>query len=257
MSRYFNLTLALYFASTIFYIASFIFKKKALTKISSLSLVIGFVFNTLYIITRWKAAARPPLANLFESVVFFGWCIALTYLVVELLTKSQRLGILASGLATLSVLYASKLDPSIEPLMPALQSTWLTFHAITCFIGYSAFAIAFLASALYLFKKAKDLFLDDISSKLISFGFIFLTIGIITGAIWANEAWGTYWSWDPKETWSLITWMIYAIYLHGKFARGWKEKTLAWVSVLGFAAVIFTYFGVSFLLSGLHSYIQK
>ncbi len=255
MNRYFNLTLAFYFASTIFYIANFIFKKRILNKIAPLSLVFGLVFNTFYIIGRWKEAGRPPLANLFESIVFFAWCLSVTYLVIEVLKKSQRLGILASGLATLTILYASKLDPSIEPLMPALQSSWLTVHVITCFIGYSAFAVAFLASAIYLFKKAKDSFLEDISSKLISFGFIFLTIGVITGAIWANEAWGTYWSWDPKETWSLITWMIYAIYLHGKFARGWKGKTLAWISVLGFTAVIFTYFGVSFLLSGLHSYI--
>lgn len=249
--------MALYFASIVFYIANIIFKKRTLNKIAPLSLSLGFIFNTLYMIARWKAAARPPLANLFESVVFFGWCLALTYLVIERLTGSQRLGILSSGLATLSILYASKLDPSIEPLMPALQSSWLTVHVITCFIGYSAFALSFLASALYLFRKAKDSSLEDISSKLISFGFIFLTIGILTGAIWANEAWGTYWSWDPKETWSLITWMIYGIYLHGKFVRGWKAKTLAWISAIGFGAVIFTYFGVSFLLSGLHSYIQR
>lgn len=254
-AKFFNFTLAFYFLSMLFYIASSIFRKKALSKLAPVSLAFGFFFNTLYLIGRWKEAQRPPLANLFESVVFFAWCLSVTYLIVEILKKSQRLGPLASGLATLSVLYASKLNPSIEPLMPALQSNWLTVHVVTCFIGYGAFAIAFLASALYLFKKATDLFLEDIGLKLISFGFIFLTIGIISGAIWANEAWGTYWSWDPKETWSLITWLIYAIFLHGKFVRGWKGKTLAWISVLGFGAVVFTYFGVSFLLSGLHSYI--
>ena len=92
------------------------------------------------------------------------------------------------------------------------------------------------------------------TAKTISFGFLFLTVGIITGAVWANSAWGTYWSWDPKETWSLITWFIYAIYLHCRYMRGWSGKKAAWISVIGFASVIFTYIGVNFLLSGLHSY---
>ena len=96
-----------------------------------------------------------------------------------------------------------------------------------------------------------------VTDKSISFGFLFLTVGIISGAVWANSAWGTYWSWDPKETWSLITWFIYAIFLHCRFMRGWRGKRAAWISVIGFASVVFTYLGVNFLLSGLHSYAGK
>ena len=96
--------------------------------------------------------------------------------------------------------------------------------------------------------------LDTINYKSITLGFVLLTCGIISGAIWANFAWGTYWSWDPKETWSLITWLIYAIYLHARLMRGWYGKKIAWISIIGFLAVLFTYWGVNFLLSGLHSY---
>ncbi len=96
--------------------------------------------------------------------------------------------------------------------------------------------------------------IDELTYQMVVFGFLFLTIGIITGAVWANSAWGKYWSWDPKETWSLITWFVYAIFLHLRMMRGWHGRNLALVSITGFMAVLFTYFGVNFLLSGLHSY---
>ncbi len=96
--------------------------------------------------------------------------------------------------------------------------------------------------------------LDDLIHKTIIFGFIWLSAGIITGAAWAGEAWGTYWSWDPKETWSIITWFFYAFLLHARFTKGWNGRRIAWLAIAGFAAVLFTYFGVNFFLSGLHSY---
>jgi cytochrome c-type biogenesis protein CcsB len=150
-------------------------------------------------------------------------------------------------------------------LIPALKSNWLIAHVITCFLGYSGFAVGFGLSIMYLAKpddSAKTGLLaklpssgviDELTHQMIMFGFLFLTIGIITGAVWANSAWGTYWSWDPKETWSLITWLIYATMLHLRMMRGWHGKKIAWVSILGFMAVLFTYFGVN-LLPGLHSY---
>jgi cytochrome c-type biogenesis protein CcsB len=152
--------------------------------------------------------------------------------------------------------------------VPALQSNWLLAHVITCFVGYAAFAIAAALGIMYLVKSyfGKDSgngdgsllpslkVLDDIIHKSMIFGFIWLSAGIITGAIWANSAWGTYWSWDPKETWSLITWFVYAITLHARYTRGISGKTIAWLSLIGLLAVVFTYYGVNFLLSGLHSY---
>jgi cytochrome c-type biogenesis protein CcsB len=142
-------------------------------------------------------------------------------------------------------------------------------------LGYAAFAVAFGVSLLYLWKvkelKVKErargvsedsLFrrlpsaevLDEFSYRIIGVGFPLLTLGIVTGAAWANSAWGSYWSWDPKETWSLIVWLIYAAYLHARIARGWRGRRSAWLSVVGFCATLFCYLGVNLLLSGLHSY---
>jgi cytochrome c-type biogenesis protein CcsB len=166
--------------------------------------------------------------------------------------------------------YASlspNISDHIQPLVPALKSNWLIAHVITCFFGYAAFAVAFGISLMYLFKQwdtqgknrllayfPKSKVLDELNYQMVMFGFLFLSVGIITGSVWANSAWGSYWSWDPKETWSLITWFIYATLLHARMTRGWYGKRIAYLSIIGFMAVIFTYFGVNFLLSGLHSY---
>ena len=171
-----------------------------------------------------------------------------------------------------AIAYASlsaRIDDKINPLIPALQSNWLIAHVVTCFIGYGAFAVAGGLGMMYLLKDASNHketqssmmvalpalpVIDDLIHKTIIFGFMWLSAGIITGAIWANEAWGSYWSWDPKETWSIITWFIYASTLHARFTRGWRGKRIAWLSIIGFLAVFFTYFGVNFFLAGLHSY---
>ena len=154
-----------------------------------------------------------------------------------------------------------------QAIPPALKSQWLTFHVITAMFAYGAFAISFGLGLMYLLKgralaksshKTSRLpsleFLDELSYKIVGFAFPLLTLCIITGAIWANYAWGTYWSWDPKETWSLITWIIYAGYLHARLMYGWKGKRAAWMAVFGFLAVLFTFFGVNYFLPGLHSY---
>ena len=151
-------------------------------------------------------------------------------------------------------------------LFRRLKSNWLIAHVITCFVGYAAFAIGFGVSILYLLKQRKSSgeggwigflpdvnALDALSYQLVILGFMFLTIGIITGSVWANSAWGRYWGWDPKETWSLITWIIYAALLHTRNMRGWRGTRIAWLSIIGFGAVMFTYFGVNYL-PGLHSY---
>jgi cytochrome c-type biogenesis protein CcsB len=167
--------------------------------------------------------------------------------------------------------FSSEITKEISPLIPALQSNWMIAHVVTCFIGYAAFAIAAALGIMYLIKNTSETrqstndttllgslpplkVIDDITHKTMVFGFLWLSIGIITGAIWANSAWGTYWSWDPKETWSLITWFFYAITLHARYTRGWGGTRIAWLALIGFISVLFTYYGVNFLLSGLHSY---
>jgi len=160
------------------------------------------------------------------------------------------------------------LDLTVQPVMPALRSYWLAVHVSAAVISYGSFAVSFAVSIAYLIKDKKQhdntsrvqelpalKVLDEASYKLIFIGVPFLTIMIVTGAVWAEYAWGSFWSWDPKETWALITWLVYALYLHTRFMKGFKGKRAAWLSVLGFAAVIFTFFGVSYLLPGMHSYL--
>jgi cytochrome c-type biogenesis protein CcsB len=149
-------------------------------------------------------------------------------------------------------------ERKIQPLIPALQSNWLHIHVITCFVAYAAFVISFICGLLYLIKwknvvPPKEM-LEEINYRSVMVGFPMLSAGILTGAVWAHYAWGSYWSWDPKETWSLITWIIYALFLHARFVKGWKGRRIAFISIIGFLSVIFTYFGVNFILSGLHSY---
>ncbi len=232
---------------------------------------LAWVLNTVGIGMRWAESyelghGRIPLSNQYESMVLFAWAIALIYLVMELRYRMKALGAFVVPLPFLALgLGGLFFESNIRPLVPALQSNWLTAHVITCFFGYAAFAVSFGVSALYLLRdwlgderSPKALppasVLDDINYKAIAVGFPFLSLGIITGAMWADSAWGTYWSWDPKETWSLITWLVYATFLHARLARGWSGRRTAILSVAGFAATLFTYFGVNYLLQGLHSY---
>jgi cytochrome c-type biogenesis protein CcsB len=212
---------------------------------------------------------HAPLSNLYESLVFFAWTVIAIYLLIERRYGTRIFGAFVTPLAFLAMAYASfspGISSRIQPLLPALKSNWLIAHVVACFIGYAAFAIAFGISVMYLMKQdgkrgAKGFLsrfpksdeLDDLNHRMILFGFLFLSAGIITGAVWANSAWGRYWGWDPKETWSLITWFVYATLLHARLMHGWQGKRVAYLSMIGFAAVLFTYFGVN-LLPGLHSY---
>lgn len=256
------------------YIASLVFKKEILGKIGSVVAIAGLCAHTVGIIMRWVESyemgfGHAPFSNMYESLIFFSWVICLSHIIIEKKYKNLVIGAFTTPLAFLAIAYASlspNISDRIQPLLPALQSNWLIAHVVTCFIGYAAFAISFGISIMYLVKETgKDnnnsflaLFpklevLNEVNYQLIMFGFLFLTVGIITGAVWANSAWGRYWGWDPKETWSLITWFVYALILHVRMMRGWGGRRIAYLSMVGFLAVLFTYFGVNYL-PGLHSY---
>ena len=273
-SDFLSITTFIYGLAATLYIASWIFKKTFPGKLATWAALVGVAGNTTGIIMRWVESYRlgighAPLSNMYESLVFFSWTIVIIYLVLERRYKNAIMGAFATPIAFLAMAYAS-LSPNvsdrIQPLIPALKSNWLIAHVITCFFGYAAFAIAFGISLMFLVKQSdaegkskllahfpKSSVLDELTHQMVMFGFLFLSIGIITGAVWANSAWGTYWSWDPKETWSLITWFVYATLLHARTMRGWHGKRIAYLSIVGFMAVIFTYFGVNYL-PGLHSY---
>ena len=236
-------------------------KNKFTDKLAIWLLAAGIGLHTISLIARITAAGRLPLANLYESMTSFAWGIAIIILIVNYIYKVKAATVAVTPLAFLAALYASTLNKSIEPLMPALQSNWLLAHVGVAIVAYGIFAFSFGTAILYLIKDKFDVKwlpakekLDELTYQLIAFAFPFMILVIVTGAIWAEQAWGTYWSWDPKETWSLITALIYLAYLHARLVMGWRGKVAAWFAVSGFLAVLFTYLGVSFLFSGLHSY---
>lgn len=271
----FNLSMALYVFSFLGYLLFAISRQKTTGSLSTIVLSTGLVLHSAGLVIRWIETHRTgygyvPLSNMYESLIFFSWTIVLIYLILEFKYRQKVIGVFVTPFAFLAIALTSiigGIDAKITPLVPALQSNWLTIHVTTCFFGYAAFAVSFGISILYLLRDRggeqaggvskwlpETAVLDEINYKAIVIGFPMLTLGIVTGAAWANYAWGTYWSWDPKETWSLITWFIYAAFLHARITRDWRGRKAAILSIIGFVAVMFTYFGVNYILSGLHSY---
>jgi cytochrome c-type biogenesis protein CcsB len=272
-----NITTIFYMLSTLAFFIYLAGRSRQVGLAGSVLAWIGFALQTVALGLRWKESydmgvGHAPMSNLYESVVFFAWSIVLIFGIIDAKYKYRVIGAFVMPFALLGMTWGQLYLPSdISPLMPALQSNWLTYHVISCFLGYAAFTVACGVSIMYLIKARSEdkgnepangilsIFpptrvLDDLNYKAIMVGFPLLTLGIITGAAWANYAWGTYWSWDPKETWSLIVWFVYAAFLHARFTKGWVGKRAAWLSIIGFAATIFCYLGVNLLLSGLHSY---
>ena len=270
----FSIVTFIYGFSACIYVFAFIFGNNTAGRIATGSALLGILGNTIGIVLRWEESYRlgighAPLSNLYESLIFFAWTIGVIYIILERKLRDKIIGTFTIPLAFFAMAYASlspNISDRIQPLIPALKSNWLIAHVMTCFVGYAGFAVAFGLSVMFLFKQ-KDPenecalisrfpsanTLDALTHQMVSFGFLFLSIGVITGAVWANSAWGRYWGWDPKETWSLITWFVYATLLHARLMRGWYGKRIALLSIAGFMAVMFTYFGVNYL-PGLHSY---
>jgi cytochrome c-type biogenesis protein CcsB len=273
-SKLLGWVILLYFIGGLTYLVAAVFQQDRLNAIARGSTLLGWGLHTLSLILRWIESyqlniGHAPLSNFYESLLFFSWAVICISYAAFWRQMRNYVGSFIAFLASLLLAYASFGGQSSEimPLMPALKSNWLIIHVVTCFLAYAAFALGCGAAILYFFMsrsqagtKPKEAFLgvqemDDLIYRAIMIGFFLLTLGILTGAVWAESAWGLYWSWDPKETWSLITWLVYAGLLHARLARGWQGKRIAVLAVVGFLAVLFTYFGVSFLLPGLHAYL--
>jgi cytochrome c-type biogenesis protein CcsB len=238
---------------------------------------------------RWIESGHFPLSNLYESLLFLSWALSLFHLIIEKLSKNSFgwLGAITSPMAFFTIAFAQFSLPlemqRSSALVPALQSNWLMMHVTVMILSYAALifgsllAIAFLILTLTIssedyetlsssesletkqFKNYNSKIrwaqnLDNLSYRMLGIGFPLLTIGILSGAVWANEAWGSYWSWDPKETWALLTWLIFAIYLHTRITKNWKGKKPAIIASFGFFIVWVCYLGVNLLGEGLHSY---
>ena len=274
----FLIVLGAYFVTMLLYFLYVAVKKPALSKFAIRVQICTLLVHTAAIILRGVAMGRLPMANQYEFSTAFSWALALVSLIFILKFNFPVLGAFSSPVTLLLAAYAGvqKLNElqviaangvdSIRNLMPALRSAWLGIHVSTVIVAYGAFGVSFVLSIIFLLrdkmkeggfwdthipKKEK---LDTISYRCVSLGMMFLTVTIGIGGIWAENAWGSYWTWDPKETWALVTWVIYLVYLHLRIRRGWNGKTAAIFGVVGFVCVLFTYIGVNTLLPGLHSY---
>jgi cytochrome c-type biogenesis protein CcsB len=232
-------------------------------------LLVGFVFLTLFIAYEYYALGAAPVLTLKAALSFFAWTILGAYLIFHIKFKLMVLGSFIAPLAACLMIISSAM-PGVEVhVKPMFKSLWLTVHVAASFLGNGMFAVTFIAAIMYLIqeghiksKKFGSLYsrlpalevLDSISYHSLMYGFPFLTVGMITGAIYAQQALGSYWRWDPKEVWSLITWLFYAVLLHQRLTVGWRGRRAAFMAILAFLVLCFTFIGASLWLSDYHSF---
>ncbi|TFW27848.1 c-type cytochrome biogenesis protein CcsB [Massilia horti] len=265
---------ALFVFSTAFYWLSLVarspFGAAVGSKLCWAAVVLGFTGMMM----RWYESyllgsdvGHIPVSNLYEVFILFSMITALFYLYYEQRYATRQLGpfvllVISAAVGFLLWYTVSRDAAEIQPLVPALQSWWMKIHVPANFIGYGTFALAAMVGSAYLLKSHGILadrlpsleVLDDVMYKAISVGFAFFTVATILGALWAADAWGGYWSWDPKETWALIVWLNYAAWLHMRLMSGLRGRAAAWWALVGLLVTTFAFLGVNMFLSGLHSY---
>lgn len=247
---------------------SFFNQLTGLRKIFYYLAILGLAFHSISLIIRTIASGHAPFTSMYESINFLAWSCVLAVIIFERKFNLEKTGpyLWLIIVALMALASSPALPKNITPLVPALQSYWLWLHVSVTLIGEAFLAVAFVASWLYLTtqpgsgdkaeaEKKKEKY-DLIAYRAVAIGFPLFTLGaLVFGMIWASKAWGRYWGWDPKEVWSLITWLFYALYLHTRLIMGWKGKKSAIIAIIGFLSALFTFFGVNYLLRGLHSYV--
>jgi cytochrome c-type biogenesis protein CcsB len=263
-----------FFLSTLFYWIGLISRSATGSAIGAGLCWAALVFGITGMLVRWYESyligtdvGHIPISNLYEVFILFALITAMFHLYYEQRYQTRQLGafvllVISAAVAFLLWYTVSRGAADIQPLVPALQSWWMKIHVPANFIGYGTFALAAMVASAYLLKSHGYLvdrlpsleLLDDVMYKSISAGFAFFTIATILGALWAAEAWGGYWSWDPKETWALIVWLNYAAWLHMRLMSGLRGRVAAWWALIGLLVTTFAFLGVNMFLSGLHSY---
>ncbi len=254
-------SLLLYFAAAVLQFIGTLFKKDKVAKIAWLIFLAGLAAQTAYLLVRGVTARRLPLSNQFEFATAFAWGIALMLLIVRLRLKADWLSVAVMPMVFLVLSYAALQPREVTELMPALRSAWFGFHIGSAVFSYSAFIIAGCVGLRYLIVSKKGSAdelklhqMDYLSYRMIALGFLLLTVTILSGALWAEQAWSAFWTWDPKEVWALITWIIYAVYLHLRLRGKRKGTVMAWYAMIAVPVVLFTFAGVNTIMPGLHSY---
>ena len=251
---------ALYGLAVVLEFSGTAFKREKLLKAAWFVFLAAVALHTAFLVMRGVIAKRLPLSNQFEFANAFAWGVALMLVVMRPRLKTDWLSVVAMPATLLVMTYAALQPMEIRDLMPALRSAWFGVHIGSAVLSYAAFVIAGCIGLRYLLaqKKGADSRaleqMDYISYRMVAFGFLFLTVVILSGAIWAEQAWSAFWTWDPKEVWALITWIIYAVYLHLRLRMKRKGAVMAWFLVIAVPIVFFTFAGVNTLMKGMHTY---
>jgi cytochrome c-type biogenesis protein CcsB len=268
---FFQVTVGLYVGGALAYLSYLITSYPRLAWGGRLLLGGGFIVHCAALVLRYIEAGHIPVTSLHESLSFFAFLLVGSFLLLRLYYTAEIMGAFVAPLALLLVIWAAVLPKEIIPLPTLLKSWWLPIHITFAFAGEAVFALACCAGVIYLMqerllksKRAAGLsrrlpslaVLDEINYRALTIGFPLLTIGIITGAAWSEHVWGAYWRWDPKQNWSLATWLLYAILLHQRLAINWRGKKAAVMAIIGFGSVLFTFLGVNLLLHGPHTYAE-
>ncbi len=256
----FAAAMAVYAAAAAFYLLFQLRGRDASARTGFAAAAVGLAVHTGALVLRTVESGHAPFTNMYESLAFLSWATVLAFILVNLRLRVPKVGlyILLIVIGLMALASSPLMPKEATPLVPALQSYWLWLHVSVTLIGEAFFAVAFVTSLMYLAARdpEKRDRMDSVSYRCVAVGFPLFTLGgLVFGMIWAQKAWGTYWSWDPKEVWSLITWFVFALYLHTRIVMGWKGRRSAWIAILGFLTALFTFFGVNYLLSGLHSYV--
>lgn len=262
MEILFYAALALYFLATVFQFAGVALKKDVPRRMGRWAFLGALLLHTGYTVWRGAAAGRLPLANQFEFASAFAWAAAALGLILYGRLKQEWLLTAAMPAAFLILSYAAFQPMRISELPNALRSVWFAVHIGSAAVSYAAFAVSGGLGVSYLVRLRRGegpdaprmQMTDYLGYRLICLGMLLLTVVIFSGAIWAEQAWGKWWSWDPKETWALITWLFYAVYLHQRLRMKWQGKRTAWLAIIALLLVLFTFAGVNMLFKGLHSY---
>jgi cytochrome c-type biogenesis protein CcsB len=272
---------ALFVMATVTYFAGLFLRSEFTQKIGTALTWSASAMGMIGLMVRWKESyligpdvGHIPVSNLYEVFILFAIITSILYLFYERRYQTRALGgfvllVISSAVAFQLWYTFERQAHEIQPLVPALQSYWMKIHVPANFVGYGAFAMAAMIGVAYLLKSWREsvnpqgllattlpdkTVMDDLMYKAIALGFAFFTLATILGALWAAEAWGGYWSWDPKETWALIVWLNYAAWLHMRMTKGWHGRPMAWWAVIGLFVTLFAFLGVNMFLSGLHSY---
>ncbi len=248
-----------YLAATFGYLAHTLWRRPVIARLSLLLVGAGVMLQTALLAHRWWAAGYLPVTNLFATLFFFSWSLALIYLYFELRYRIRATGLFVMLLNLALLGGALPRNTAVSPLIPALDTPLFSLHIIFSFVGYAFFAMAFSIGALYLcqVRLQTDLLPDlatlrRINEEAIFLGFGLFTLCMVAGSLWAHIAWGHWFSWNIKSVWSILVWIFYAGMCHAKFVRRWQGSVYAWLSIVGFGIVIFTYLGIGLLLESNH-----